>query len=189
MPIFGEDCCAIEKLEAFPMPEGFYGGVSTRVVQAVASDGASYILNRSIEFNRVIARATLGGGGRAMAFAIYQAPNGGDGIANLVALDSSASFATGNWVMSLDGSVTATLNPGIFYLLYSRSVDDTAATMRVYSGGTMDLQTANVDSGTHPLVFTSALTIDGVYPATMNPRTDLIASTLDLALTLRLKKV
>jgi len=188
MPVFSEDA-GIERLDQIPLPEDFYGAVSTRVVQ-VNSDGASYVLNRAVVFNRVIARATLGGLGRALSWGIYQAPNGGDGIANLIATDFGVSFPTGNWVMTPDPPLPKVLNAGIFYLLYNQPTGELVATMRTYVGGTMDLTTVNVDSGTHPTVFTSTtITGDTGFPATMNPRTDLIASTLGLAMAIRFKKV
>jgi len=159
MAFFAEDG-GLERLDGFPIPEGFYGGVSTRTLQ-ITAEGAAYVINKAVLFNRVIARATTGGIGRAIYVALYQAPNGGDGIADLKFLISGFSAATGNWVMPPDDAQPAILRAGICYALYCRVIDDVAAIMRTYVGGSMDLVTANVDSGTHPLVFTVPSVTEG----------------------------
>jgi len=185
---FSPPTMVMESSELLLIPEGRATSNATRTA-ATTYDGSAFILRRGIVFNRIRFRAVSSTGSPTVSVVIYQVPGGhGSGTARLKASahEIAISGAANHEVTPSEGSVL--LEPGLCFVLFGRDSATGNATLRTYTIQPMDLHTANVASDAHPTTFTMAFTA-GSPPSTFNPATETTASALDLALTVRLKKV
>ena len=175
-----------EIVEIIPNAEGQATGNSTRGDQA-NYDGATFILRRKTTFNRLLFRLTGVAGAVKMSFAIYQATNGGSGVAAKIAtITDFAPTGTGNQSVAFTEG-TVTLEAGIFYVLYGRSSAANSYTMRTWTTQASDQMTANVPANTHPPSFTTAIAAT-TSPATFDPTTP-TGTAADVIPIIRLQKV
>ena len=184
-----DDIFGIEAADYLPRPEGPTVAASTRIGQA-NFDGASYVIMRPVTFNRIIFRTTARTGSPTARLLIYQATDGKSGVANLVATCTAIAIGTGAAAYTVapsQGSVT--LKRGLIYVLWGRDSVADSFTARTYGTQNYDLITSNVETGTHPTMFTTAIAAN-TSPATFNPLTGATAAgAVDTALVVRLKTV
>jgi hypothetical protein len=179
-----------ESGEISPIPETRVAGNATRIAQT-NFDGASYILRRRTEFNRIIFRVTVVVAAPTLTIQVFQTANGGSGVANRIATVTAFAPAVGtNVATPAEGTVTAV--GGLIYVLFGRDSGAGTATFRAALVSSNDLYNQNVDTDTHPTNFTTAIAAN-TTPATFDPRqtptgqaTD---TALDTVLSARLKKV
>ena len=109
-------------------------------------------------------------------------------MANLVATCTAIAMtgAATYTVTPSQGSVT--LKRGLIYVLWGRDSTSGSFTARTYGTQTYDLINTNVEAGTHPTMFTTAIAAN-TSPATFDPLTQATAATVDTALVVRLKTV
>ncbi len=181
-----------EPKEMTIVPEGPVTGNSTRATN-VTLDGGSYIVHRSMTFDRIILRVTAQTAPGALRICLFQDPTGASGSGPIPLIGSVSSFApgaSGNFVVALDAP--ATVVPGIVYVLYGRESATGAVTIRSRTVQAQDLLNGNVDVNTHPTSFTTAISATGALPATFDPRQtptgEATASALDVVAMVRLFK-
>lgn len=170
-----------DEVEWLPLPEFMTGGAATRASQA-NYDGAAYLTSVPIEFDRFLFRPTIGGTGR-LRFSFFQSKSGGGGPAYFLTTGTSLGGSAATFTVDV---AKATLQPGVFYVLWGH-IALTAITLQTWAvGGATELVTANVDSSTHRTIFTTTIDADTI-PDQFDPR-DQTISTVSVAPVLRLIK-
>ena len=179
---------ATETADMYPFPEARVGGNATRAAQTTF-EGASYIIRRQTQINRLVFRTTNATAPGAVRILIFQTSNGGSGVASLIGTVSSFAPPTGagNRVASFSEG-TITLEAGLIYILHGLTSASGSVTLRTYTNQAMDLLSQNVDSGTHPFQFTTAIAAN-TTPSTFNPLTQGTGTSSNVALIARFKTV
>jgi len=180
----------VETGEILPIPETRITGDATRIAQT-NFDGASYILRRATQFNRIIFRVTVVVLAPTVTIQIFQTADGGSGVANRIATVTGFAPVVGtNTATPVEGVVTATA--GLIYVLFGRDSVAGSATVRTSLVSSLDLFNTNVDVNTHPMNFITAIAAN-TTPATFDPRQtptgEATGSALDTVLVVRLRNV
>lgn len=159
-----------ETADIIPRPEGSVGGGnSTRVCQTTF-EGTAFILDRRCTLSRVTGRVTAVSSPGTIRIGIYQAANGGSGVANLIAqVTGFAPAATGNFAVVANGGAF-TLERGVFFVLFGRESASGGVTLRSFMVDTVDGQNSNMDADLHCTTFSTTLSAAAAFPATFDPR-------------------
>jgi len=158
--------------DVFPVPAT--PGIAAQVSRAMPLlfEGGIYQLIQPALVNTFVFRATAQAGAPTFTIGIYQAADGGEGVAARVA--SATAFAiggTGNFEAPFaEGNVN--LVPGYFYLLDGRAnAAGGTVSLRAYNVQDYDLINNNMPAVyPRPLSFTTATASTGALPATFDPR-------------------
>lgn len=152
-----------------PVPEWGFG---TQIVRARTTtfSGASYIARRPLSLDEIgyMIDAALGAD---YIIAIYQAPGGGSGIANLVGKVTKAGVTDGAPTVHFDNfdSQPCVLEEGLFYCLLG-SVNGTQLDTMMYTNVSVALLNGPGTLSTqHPTTFTTTLPASSGAPPTFNP--------------------
>lgn len=182
-----------EQISEYLVPELRVGAQST-IADSTSLRGASFIVMREVSFNRIIARVTAGTAATTISIQIFQTSDGTSGnTATRVATIAGHAIAGGAETLVMTPSEgTVTLKRGLCYVLFGRDSGAGSFTLRTHGVTAYDLLNQNVDTDTHPLVFTTTIaanttpaSIDVRQPATGN----LTATTTDVVPVIVLKKV
>jgi hypothetical protein len=163
----GGNASSTEKGEILIRPEAPFGVQATNTASNVNFEGASYLLTRKSQIDRITIKVTAGGTG-TLRILFFQTVNGGSGIASRVAsITGFTPGATGTFeVLFAEGTVT--FQSGILYVLYGRETA-TSITVQTYKIDNVDLLVTGVPTYAHPTVFTTAI-LPTTLPATFDPR-------------------
>ena len=157
-----------EENEYLPIPEGIYSGDSANAIAATLC-GGSYVSRRVLVFNRIIFRITTWSGTSTLTIQIFQQANGLSGVATRVATVSNYNPGGAGTFVVAPSEGTIRIVPGRFFILYGRWSGTAAPQFRSYKLPAVDLLNRNVDIGTHPVAFTTAIAAS-TTPATVDPR-------------------
>jgi hypothetical protein len=175
---------------SLPMPELAALTGQTTFASALTFAGATYIVGRAQEFNRLHLRVDAKGAGTAVGrFLIYQtADGGGEGSMNLMATFPSVNITVVGTLTLTPSEGTVTLKGGYIAVLFARetAVAFSPATYQAHSA--YDLLSQTVPSTVHPIAFTTAVT-GTTSPATFDPLTQATPNTGDPIMVIRLSKV
>ena len=170
----------VETSDLVPIPEIPLAGTQGTNALTATYFGASYNLRRSASLGKITTRYTAVTAGAVVRILLYQASQGGSGIASKIASVSSAALIAGAQTLTLSFSEgTVNFSVGLIYLLIGR-VNANAATARIYTQSAFDLLNVNILAGTHPLAFTTAFLASAADPATITPTVDLVTTTTDV---------
>jgi hypothetical protein len=172
--------------EMYLVPEGVMAGAQGTQGLAVGGTyiGGSYVVRRAATMTRLILRLTAVTAGAQLRVAMYATPDGTSGIADKLVDATSAVLVAGAQTVTLTFPAV-TFPQGLLYILVG--VINNAATLRVYAAAAQDLVNTNVDANTHPLQFTTAISVVGAAPATFNPLTGGTPTTTDVLAIARLR--
>lgn len=179
----------LEFREIIPLPEGQVAAQTSRGLQT-NYDGSSYFLRRDARMDKLLAYV-VGGvvGTPSFRFLIYQGQGGGSGIASLLASGSITITGTGEIVVPFDQGAVK-LNEGLIYILFGlqNPGGGNAANLQVFTLGTTNLYSANVDTDTHPTQFTTTIPAS-TAPSSFNPLAsgDAVPTASNVTLVARLK--
>ena len=157
---------ATETSDYIPIPEQGIATQAARVV-GLTFDGASFIARRPINVTEIQYFISVAIG-VDYKIAIYQAPGGKSGVANLIAQVA----VTG---LTLSGAArtdvcAAVLEEGLYYLLFGRT---NGGTLQIDVYTPISVPTLNaagtVSSTNHPTMFTTAITASASTPTTFDP--------------------
>lgn len=180
---------APDTVEFIPELESAVNGNSSRGAQA-NFDGCSYKLLRPITFNRIIINIRGITGAPDGRVLLYQRLGGlGGSPASLIATCDFLPIVANTNLVVTPTEGTVTLETGIFYALFGIQGAD-SFTYSTYATPAQRLLTSDVDTDTHPALFTTTVAAS-TAPATIDPREGspdgVTASAVDIALALRMK--
>jgi hypothetical protein len=150
-------------------PEFVTGGDATNITGGDL-EGGSYSVGGFFSFNRLHWRIASGAtGGETIGIFIYQAPDGGAGVANLVATMSGLDASVGGNLVATPSEGTVILVPGLCWILYGRDDADAAGpALQTYITAGLNLVNQNVPAGLHPVQLTTTI-LASSPPATFDP--------------------
>lgn len=177
--------------EQYPIPEARVSTDTTRADQT-SLEGAAFIIRRPMVFNRIIFRVATVTGSPTITLQVFQNVDGLSGIADRIAtVQAFALVGTGNKVATIaEGDVT--MKAGICYVLTGRDSGSGTYALQTYTTQAVNLLTSNVDTDTHPLIFTTAIaatTAPSTFDPRANPTGQAIESAGNLTPVVRFKKV
>jgi hypothetical protein len=167
------------------MPEiGF--GAEGNVGGSTTFKGASFIARRAISLTQLQWRvaSTIGAN---YIIAIYQAPGGGSGVADLIATVTRTGETSGAVINTAATTPAVELEEGIYYVLWGSSSGVLSLTCYATIAITLLNVAGSVVAPGHPTGFTTALAVSSGAPATFDPTVggDAVASSGTLAPTHR----
>lgn len=157
----------VETLEYIPQPESGWTGVTTGIGAATLG-GASFVLPRPVQMNRIILRSIAFAAPATAVLFLYQAPGG-------VVADSLDLVASVDWQPVANTTFTLTpaegdvlLSDGLFYALWGQDSGAGSFSVRTFNTASVTLLNSLVEAGVHPTVAASALD-PAAPPASINP--------------------
>lgn len=182
---------SVETYQENLIPVPPVNGNSTRVANAVL-DGGVFRIPRSMDFNRIVWRASGQAGAPTARILLYQSADGGfSGPFNLIAQATGIAVAApGNFETPLDGGGTVTVRGGVCFCLFGRDSALGSVTFRTFVTLSLFLYNNTVPAGVIPTSFTTTIPATGVPAATFDPLDVAVTpSTSDVMGTFILRKV
>lgn len=182
----------VELNTEYLLPEVRVSSRST-VGDSATFSGASFYVQRQIQFNRIIIQATAKTGSPTLRLLIFQSSDGtaSNTVTRVATCTAVAITGAGTYVMT-PSEGTVTLKRGICFVLFGNDAGTGSFTLRSHGVTSFDLLNTNIDADCHPVTFTTTIsatttpaTIDIRQPATGN----LTGTNTNVALIVVLKKV